>query len=73
MARPIKTAHDQYEWFRLFPGDAGVTHDGSARLTEHWLKGDVFDRLTGGVLLPMMGIRRYATESDAVAALNRIK
>jgi hypothetical protein len=71
MNRPIQIADNQWEWFKLLPGDKGVTHDGHKEITEHWLKPDVFDRLTGGVLLPQMGIRRYASEGEAIADLRR--
>ncbi len=71
MNRPLHCADNTYQWYRIFPQDAGVSHDDQKRLTDHWLPAATFDKLTGGNLLPMLGIRIYASEADALAALRR--
>ncbi len=69
--KPLARADGTFALYRADYGDnnLNVTHDGSARLADHWLKPAAFDRLTGGVLLPIMGIRIYASEREAQDAL----
>lgn len=63
--KPLHTddPHNPWSWYRHDP-DLKVP-DGAT----HWLPPAVFDKLTGGVLSPFMGIREYPSEEAAMEAL----
>lgn len=71
MSKPLKLTENAFCWYCLMSGESGVTYDGAARLTDHYLSPAVFGRLSGGELAPLMGIRKYASAADALADLRR--
>lgn len=70
--KPIERADGTFAWYRNDHNE-NVTHDGTFRLADHWLPPAVFDRLTGGTLLPLMGIRIYPSREEAEEALAGLK
>lgn len=72
MSTPLKVTDGRFDWYRRSIGDAGVSYDGSSRVTGHWLRPDVFDRLSEGQLFSELGVRSYATKEDAESALRRV-
>lgn len=71
MKQPLKVHDGAFDWYDTGLGERAESADGAARLQGHWVPRSVFLKLQGGELFSLMGVRRYATAAEAVAALAR--
>ena len=76
MNKPLKASENDYHWYRQSSaeGESGKSWNAPGEsVTSHWLPRDLFERLAGGDNYHLLGIRRYASEAEALAALQRAR